>query len=409
MATLNGITSGYTITARARITSITGTTAFKTDRLRNKSVYEGTEDRGAVSIDIDNSLINYGTITSITINYSGRSSNTLYDAPTGRTGYIDGNGNESWAGSGSSNYHSKGFAKKNKKPKAFSDTWTNPPRSNDGRYRFLIGVINEQQFTHIEWAEVTSISLNITYTPATYTVTWKNHDGTVLETDTGVSHGATPTYNGATPTKSATAQYTYAFSGWSPSVGAITGNTTYTAQFTATLRKYTVTWKNYDGSVLETDTNVPYGTTPTYNGATPARATDVQYTYAFKGWDKTVSAVTGNATYTAQFTATVRKYTVSTAVSPSGGGTVTGADTYEYGKPATLTAKANSGYTFSQWNDGVKTNPRTVTVTGNATYTAYFELDKINNILVNTSQSSEVLVNTVEAGEVLADTTKAYG
>lgn len=65
-----------------------------------------------------------------------------------------------------------------------------------------------------------------------YTVNFKNQDGTIVSTDT-VEHGTVPTYNGSTPTKASTAQYTYAFSGWSPSLGAITGDTTYTAQFTS--------------------------------------------------------------------------------------------------------------------------------------------------------------------------------
>lgn len=63
----------------------------------------------------------------------------------------------------------------------------------------------------------------------------------------------------------------------------------------------TVTWKNYDGSVLETDSDVPVGTTPTYDSATPTRATDETYAYYFKGWDKEISPVNGDITYTATY------------------------------------------------------------------------------------------------------------
>ncbi|MBR4868871.1 MAG: InlB B-repeat-containing protein, partial [Clostridia bacterium] len=76
-------------------------------------------------------------------------------------------------------------------------------------------------------------------------------------------------------------------------------------------KKYTVTWKNYDGQVLETDTGVAYNSTPSYNGATPTRAEDENFTYTFKGWSPTVSAVTDNVVYTAQFTA------ISKRVEPS--------------------------------------------------------------------------------------------
>ena len=68
--------------------------------------------------------------------------------------------------------------------------------------------------------------------------------------------------------------------------------------------------------------------------------------------------------------ATIPNYTLT--VNATEGGTVTGGGTYESGKTATLTATAKDGYTFVSWNDGNGDETRTVTVTGNATYTATF-------------------------------------
>jgi hypothetical protein len=64
----------------------------------------------------------------------------------------------------------------------------------------------------------------------TYTVTWKNYDGTTLDTDT-LNYGSTPAYTGVTPTRAADTNYTYTFTGWSPAIAAVSTNTTYTAQF----------------------------------------------------------------------------------------------------------------------------------------------------------------------------------
>jgi hypothetical protein len=81
---------------------------------------------------------------------------------------------------------------------------------------------------------------------------------------------------------------------------------TYTVEEETETKTYTIRWLNYDGTVLEIDEEVPEGETPMYNGATPTRAEDSQYTYTFKGWDKTVVAATADATYTATYTQTAK-------------------------------------------------------------------------------------------------------
>ena len=132
------------------------------------------------------------------------------------------------------------------------------------------------------------------------TITWKNWDGTVLGT-AKVNYGATPDYTGATPTKASDAQYSYTFAGWNPTLVPVTGDTAYTAQYQKVTRSYTVTWKNWNGEVLQTN-KVEYGTTPIYTGATPTRPADGNNTYTFSGWDKEIASVTGDVTYTAQYT-----------------------------------------------------------------------------------------------------------
>ena len=148
-----------------------------------------------------------------------------------------------------------------------------------------------------------NLTLKASWKVNTYTVTWKNDDGTVLKTEK-VNYGAMPTYGGI-PTKSADAQYTYCFTGWTPEVAPVMGDVTYSAVYTKQLRSYTVKWVNWDGTTLREDT-VPYGTVPAYGAADPTRAADAKNTYAFSGWDKEITAVTGNVTYTAQFTAACR-------------------------------------------------------------------------------------------------------
>ena len=66
-------------------------------------------------------------------------------------------------------------------------------------------------------------------------------------------------------------------------------------------------------------------------------------------------------------------YTVTVQSNNPEMGSTTGSGTYLAGTVTTITATANSGYRFVQWNDGNTNAIRAITVNTDATYTAYFE------------------------------------
>ena len=99
--------------------------------------------------------------------------------------------------------------------------------------------------------------------PNKYTITWKNDDGTVLETDVDVDAGSTPSYDGATPTPSVTdPAYDYTFSGWNPIPVEVAGDAEYTAQYSKTAKKVTVT---FDKNGYGKDEDVPPAQSVEYN------------------------------------------------------------------------------------------------------------------------------------------------
>ena len=63
---------------------------------------------------------------------------------------------------------------------------------------------------------------------------------------------------------------------------------------------HTVTWKNDDGTVLKTDT-VEEGLVPSYGEDNPTKDGGELYKYEFRGWTPEVTAVAGDAVYTAAY------------------------------------------------------------------------------------------------------------
>ena len=138
-----------------------------------------------------------------------------------------------------------------------------------------------------------------------YTITWLDSDDSVLKTEQ-VEYGTTPVY---TPSK-LTSGYTQTFVGWDKPVVSVTGNATYKAQWTTPVKnKYNVTWKNGETTIKVDE--VEHGTTPVYEGDTPAKASNAEYTYTFIGWTPAIDVVTGDVTYYAEFSEIKNKYTVT--------------------------------------------------------------------------------------------------
>ena len=73
------------------------------------------------------------------------------------------------------------------------------------------------------------------------------------------------------------------------------------------IQKFTVTWANWDGTVLQTQQIFP-GNMPAYTGPTPTRDPDVYNHYFFNGWSPTIQIVEANVIYTAQYRSEVHNW-----------------------------------------------------------------------------------------------------
>ena len=116
---------------------------------------------------------------------------------------------------------------------------------------------------------------------ATFTVTWKNWDGTTLETDEDVKAGVTPTYDGNTPEKPEDDDYVYEFTGWSPALSGVSKDATYTATFTAVAKPKTI----FIAASLTLDGNngINFFISPYALGLNPGESGEIQVDFAWAG------------------------------------------------------------------------------------------------------------------------------
>nr|MCR5350095.1 hypothetical protein [Acholeplasmatales bacterium] len=135
---------------------------------------------------------------------------------------------------------------------------TNPTRDADAQYTYTFNGWDK------ELSKVTSETVyTATYTSTVrqYNVTFKDEDGTVLSSKAYDYNTEASALDVPTPTKDATAQYTYTFAGWDKELSKVTADKEYIATYNAVIRQYKVTFKDEDGTVLLAEKLYDYGTT----------------------------------------------------------------------------------------------------------------------------------------------------
>ena len=227
-------------------------------------------------------------------------------------------------------------------------------------------------YTFTGWSpQIVAVTGDATYsatyssTRKSYTITWLNEDGSLIDKTT-VEYGMVPTH--ANPTKAATVEFTYTFAGWTPQVVAVAGDATYTATFSSIVNKYNITATAVNGNVNGTGT-YPYGSQVKLT-AVPA------YGYHFTKWSdgntenpRTI-VLTQDTIMKAIFAP--NKYSINVTCDPTRGQVEGENGEFDYLTTHTYSATPNYGYHFARWSDGMTTNPRTITLSSDTTISAEF-------------------------------------
>lgn len=146
-----------------------------------------------------------------------------------------------------------------------------------------------------------------------YLVTFYNHDGTRLMPPAYYEYGKAAICPKKTPVRAADAANTYEFIGWSYSesqINFVSERMAIIAQYEPHERYYDVTYKNEDGSVLQTINNVAYSQIDAaYKAqfAAPTKASDNYHDYVFSSWSISCNTTSMTAVAVANFKAIDKK------------------------------------------------------------------------------------------------------
>ena len=201
---------------------------------------------------------------------------------------------------------------------------TNPSKPSDAGndYTFAGWSLTENGETVTDFTIKADTTFYAVYTSVTrkYKVTFMNGSEKLSESEVDYNGvAAAPTQ---TPAKESTVDTVYTFAGWALTDGGekvdelkITGDTTFYAVYTPATRQYKVTFMN--GSEKLSESDVDYNGVAVAPAQTPAKESTVDTVFAFAGWSLTDGGekvdelkITGDTTFYAVYTPSVRKYNV---------------------------------------------------------------------------------------------------
>lgn len=240
-----------------------------------------------------------------------------------------------------------------------------------------------------------------------FTITWLNWNGDTIKSYTydpntgepeevpySVTYGTQAEFLGSNPTREPNIDYTYDFTGWTPALGKVTSDVTYTATYSKQPRKYTIIFTTEGGVEIErqflTHNELPVcENVPTKTGFTLQ-------------WEPALAAVTGDATYRAtwleepptEYEITFVDYNGTTVLKQGNVavGTIPIAPTFEDGILAGSTGKPATSeftYVFDHWSPAVEEVTQAMTYTAvyreeAKTYTVTFKNE--DNSVIETRQ-----------------------
>jgi len=173
-----------------------------------------------------------------------------------------------------------------------------------------------------------------------YNVIFKDYDGRVLSEQTvEEGKGATAPRN---PSRAADVQYTYTFKEWDTDYSKITADTVVTAVYSKTINKYSVSFEDWDGTILD-------GKMVAYGSAATAPEDPEREGYVFIGWDTEFDVIVEDIVVTAQYEEIKKVY--FTVTFKDFDGTVLSTQSVEEGTSAQAPDDpVREGYNFTGWD-----------------------------------------------------------